>query len=168
MSNQEPRALSRTLALLLLAAGLVSACGGGSSIDDEGRAMPLAETSPTASARTIAPLLDDEGGVMAGDPAAVPEDPAARTRAARYATEAQAAQVEAAMGATAIALQVEPSQTAVSAPDLAVTTAYGLQAAHGLPPGAPVFVRGADLRLAAAAADRIADAGFTRVFLVTR
>jgi hypothetical protein len=151
---------------MLLAAGLVAACGGGS--DDDGRAMALDGTSAISSARTIAPLLDDEGGVMAGDPAAVPDDPGARTRAAHYATEAQAEQVERAMGATAISLQVEPSLAAVSALELAVMTAYGLQASHDLRPDAPVLVRGADLRLAAAAADRIADAGFTRVFLVTR
>jgi hypothetical protein len=151
---------------MLLAAGLVAACGGGS--DDDGRATALEGTSTISSARTIAPLLDDEGGVMAGDPAAVPEDPAAWTRADRYATVAQAEQVERAMGATAISILVEPSLEAVSPLELAVMTAYGLQASHGLQLDAPVFVRGANLRLAAAAADRIADAGFTRVFLVTR
>jgi hypothetical protein len=151
---------------MLLAAGLVAACGGGS--DDDGGGMALDGTSAISSVRTIAPLLDDEGGVMAGDPAAVPEDPAAWTSAAHYATEAQAGQVERAMGATAISLQVDPGVAAAAAVDLAVWSAYSLQASHGLQPDAPVFVRGADLRLAAAAADRIADAGFTRVFLVTR
>lgn len=167
MSNQEPLSLRQALAVMVLASALVSACGGGTG-GEEGRSVPLAGTVSGNPARTIPPLLDDEGGVMAGDPAAVPGDPAARTRAAHYATEAQAAQVEAVMGVAAIALQVEPSHAAVSALELAVLTAHGLQAAHDLRSDAPVFVRGGDLRLAAAAADQIADAGFTRVFLVTR
>jgi len=164
MSNHRPFGPPGALVAVLLAAALLSACGGGdhAASRDGSSATPLTATS------AIAPLFDDEGGMMPSDPAAAPADPAAHTRRARYATEAQADQVEAAMGTLSIPVRVAPTQGEVSAVELAVTIVYALQAAHGLQPDAPVFVRGADLRLAAATADRIAEAGYSRVFLVTR
>jgi hypothetical protein len=49
-----------------------------------------------------------------------------------------------------------------------VGIAYGVQAAEDLPDSAPVLVRAANLRLGAVAANRLADAGYGSVWLVTR
>ena len=64
-------------------------------------------------------------------------------------------------------MQVEPGPDAAAAMDLAQQMVWGHQAAHDLPPDAPVLVRGADLRLAAATVHQLEAAGYTRVFLVT-
>jgi hypothetical protein len=45
---------------------------------------------------------------------------------------------------------------------------YTWLAVYDLPVSAPVLVRGADARLAARLADRLADDGFNRVVVVTR
>lgn len=150
---------------LLLLAGL-AACGGG---DGE---TPLAvDESTPASAATLGPatvtppLLDNEGSFAAGDPRAEPADPGARTRTGRYASAAQARQLADALGPDAI--EIEVGSCAADAVEHAVGITWGLQAARDLPPQTPVLVRGQDLRLAAAAANRLADGGLTHVWLVT-
>lgn len=156
-TDVQMKATAALAALLTLAA-----CGGGS---ESGAETGTAQVT-TAPAIT-APLLDDEGRVMPSDPAAVPADPGARTRAGRYATPAQAAQLEQTMGSTAISTPVDAGGDEAAAADLSVLVAYGLQAAHELDNHAPVLVRGANLRLAAVVANRLEANGFTRVFLVT-
>jgi hypothetical protein len=133
----------------------LAGCGGG-----------LDASGEPAVARGIAPLLDHEGGVMPSDPQAVPADPAARTRRQQYATVAQAEMLMHALPGDVIALQVDCCGD--DATHLAVLTAYGLQAAQDLTDSAPVLVHGSDLRQAAIVADRLAEKGMTRVFLVTR
>jgi len=148
-----------TTALAVLLA--LSACGGSESGTEDGTARAAAAPAVTA------PLLDDEGRVMPSDPAAVPADPGARTRAGRYATPSQAAQLEQTMGSAAISTPVDAGGDEAAAADLSVLVAYGLQAAHELDNHAPVLVRGANLRLSAVVANRLEANGFTRVFLVT-
>lgn len=149
-----------------LAAGILmvaTACGGG---DD----APIAEARASraevaATARVIAPLIHDDGSLAAGDPRAVPADAAAWTRSGRYATQAQAQQLAHALGDGA--LQVRVDCCGIDAVDQATGIVSGLQAAHDLPADTPVLVSGTDLRLAAAAANRLASGGLTHVWLVT-
>lgn len=133
-----------------------TACGGG----DE----PSADAGATSGARITSTLLDDEGRML---PSSVrPADAGARTRSTGYATEAQAQQLEAALGDDVLGAEV--TCCGATEADLAVLTVWGLQAARDLPSTTPVLVRGADQRLAATVAQRLADAGFTRVWLVVR
>jgi hypothetical protein len=112
--------------------------------------------------------LDDEGRPARSSPQLEPTDAGARTRAGLYASEAQAAQLESSLGDRAISTRVDASANMAEAVDRAVLLVYGVQAAHNLDVSAPVLVRGKDLRLAAAAANRLEAHGFTQVFLVTQ
>lgn len=129
------------------------------------------DTSASGRAQTTAispPLLDDDGRPAGSSPQQEPSDAGARTRAGLYASEAQAVQLESSLGHRAISTRVDASANMSDAVDLAVLTVYGVQAAHDLDQHAPVLVRGKDLRMAAAAANRLQANGFTRVFLVTQ
>lgn len=157
----------RTLAALAAAAAslaMLTACGAGS--DPAPGAESASTTRPSAAA--VQPtLLDDEGRVQVLAAAREPADPGARTRAGLYATPEQAAALEGALGTRVISTRVDAGADAAGAADMAVLTVYGMQAVTDADNHVPVLVRGADLRLAAAVADRLAEAGFTRVFLVT-
>jgi len=148
------------LAPLLLAV-LLPACGG------DGDSF-VVEAAPRATAATHAPrpLLAADGSVLSAEPQAVPVDRAARTRRQHYASEAQALALENTLRGDVV--QVLVGCCGAEAADMAVLTAYGVQAAMNLPDSAPFFVRGSDQRLAASVADRLAEAGMPRVFLVTR
>lgn len=167
--HPKPAHPARALAGLVMAALLpawLAACGGTDSepgdVTADGRARPTEVQTVTP------PLLDDEGRPVAAVPAAVPADPAARTRHRRYATEVQAAMLEERFGVLAIPVTVEPGADAAAAMELATLMVFGHQAVHDLSPDAPVLVRGRDLRLAAATVHQLEAIGFTRVFLVTR
>ena len=149
-----------TSTLTLVAAAGLSACGG----SDTTAATALA---PQARATTAveAPLLDNEGRPTATQPAALPADAGARTRSTGYATPTQAAALEKALGTDVLSTEV--GCCGAEAVDRAVLMVYGSQAARGLPNSTPVLVRGAEARLAATVAQRLADAGFSRVWLVT-
>lgn len=136
---------------------MLAACGGGESPEPA-----QAHERRIASAAT---LLDDDGLAMPADPAAVPAGAAARTTGGRYATARQADALEAALRGGVIPVVIDGDDEAAA--DLAVMTAYGLQAAQDLPDSAPVLVRGGDLALAARVADRLAAGGFPNVWLVT-
>jgi len=169
--------LPPTLPMLVFApvlAALVACSGGGT----DGPGGEVAVTSGTSAAtaaaaaaagptsmRWVTPLLDDDGSPAAGDPRAVPADAATWQPGARYATRAQARQLVDALGDGV--LQVPVGAGSAAAVDEAVGIAWGLQAAHDLPAGTPVLVSGADLRLAAATAHRLAQGGLTHVWLVT-
>lgn len=142
------------LALVMASASVLSSCGG----SDE------AATAHERRAATTT-LLDDDADVMAPDPAAVPADAGARTRQGRYATRAQGEALALALRGGVI--HVDLGCCGEAAADLAVMTAYGLQAAHDLPDDAPVLVQGDDLRLAASVVDRLVAGGYRRVWLVT-
>jgi hypothetical protein len=143
--NTHPVRPITTLSALALAL-LLGACGAG-SVDDI-----RADTQPTAKAKAQVQ----------------PSDPGARTRANRYVTPAQAAQLEDTLGAKAIPVNVEPGPDAAAAVELATQIVWGLQAAHDLRADAPVLVRSADLRLGATLANRLGEGGYTNVFLVVR
>ncbi len=148
------------LSALAAACTTLAACGGAQD-----------DTAPTGRAQASSastPLLDNEGLPLRSHPQLEPADAGARTQAGLYASETQAAQLEGSLGNRVLHVQVDTSAETAEAVDLAVLTAYGLQAAHDLDRDAPVLVRGKDLRLAAAAANRLHASGFTRVFLVTR
>jgi hypothetical protein len=160
--------------MALGALALLAACGGQ---QDDPVAAREAETARAAEAqadanwraraqRVVAPLISDEGAPMPPVPAAVPADTGARTRAGHYATEQQARVLEAQLGTAAIRTDTDTATDDLTAVELAVLMVYGQQDAHGLNLDTPVLVRGRDMRLAAAAANRLADQGYTRVFLV--
>lgn len=156
----------RTLAAFAAATtlALLAACGAGSDLAQDTGSTNAARTS----ASTVQPtLLDDEGRVQVLAAAKAPADPGARTRAGRYATPEQAAAMEGALGARVISTRVDAGADAAGAADLAVLNVYGMQAVTDADNHVPVLVRGADLRLAATVANRLGEAGFTRVFLVT-
>jgi hypothetical protein len=166
--NQPPRVCTvhATVAAALWVLAL-AACGGDSAPTEAAAAAATANADMTSvqSARVVPPLLDDEGRPAAGDPRAKPVDAAAWTHSGQYASADQAAMLAAALGEEA--LQVEVECCSAEAIDRAVGITWGLQASHGLPQSTLVLVRGADLRLAAAAANRLAAGGLTHVFLVT-
>lgn len=153
---------TRAAALWVPAAtlALLAACGGTEQ-------SPAANPTAEASVRATASVLADDGTVTASDPAATPADPGSRTRAGRYASAEQARQLEDRLGAGVISTDTDTATDDITAVDLAVMMVWGQQAAHGLDNHAPVLVRGRNLRLAAAAAERLSEQGHTRVFLVT-
>ena len=161
-SNPEPRPhgarppAAALLAAFALALGLVG-CGGQDAA--QGPLAPL-------GTRLLAPLVADDGSLLPADPQAVPADPGAQTRRRLYAMPEQAEALGQALPGRVLELTVDCCGH--DARERAVQIAYGLQAAQDLPDDAPVFVRGADLRTAALVADDLADAGLSRVFLVTR
>jgi hypothetical protein len=157
--TRPPRRATPLLPLLISL--YLAACGGG-----EDPSTPTAQSTAMAS-RVTATLLHDDGSVMPSDPNAMPIDLAARTQAGRYATEAQAEQLEHALRMQAISTHVESGHDADAAVDSAVLSAQRKQAELALDDDAPVLVRGADVRLAARVADRLQAGGFRRVFLVS-
>lgn len=149
----------------LAALALLAACGGG---QEEPTAAPQASdaVSRAQAQRVVAPLISDEGAPMPPVPAAVPADTGARTRAGHYATEQQARALEAQLGSAVVRTDTDTATDDLTAVELAVLMVYGQQDAHGLDRDTPILVRGRDLRLAAAAANRLDEHGYTRVFLV--
>jgi hypothetical protein len=144
---------------------LMAACGGtGPDIYAavDGRAQALA-AAPTV----IPPLFDDTGHVMPSSPWAAPADTGARTRRGLYATQAQARQLEDAMGTQVIPVNVEPGPDAAAAVELATQMVWGHQVAHDLSAEVPVLVRSSDLRLGATTVHHLEAQGYPRVFLVT-
>lgn len=136
----------------------IAACGGA----DTGATTPEAE--PQAAA-IVSPLINDDGSLHIGDPRARPLDAGAWTTGGRYATGAQARMLSDALRDDL--LQVDVECCSAQSVELAVGIAWGMQAARNLPNDTPVLVRGADLRLAAAAANRLASGGLSHVWLVT-
>ena len=143
-----------TIAWLLCSSIFLGACGPGQYEDSE----LLAEA---ATAQVATPLLDDVGQVMPSDPQALPVDVSARTRAGRYATSAQARFLRSALGGDV--RTVEVGCCGEDALERAVAQAFAERAT----PGA-VLVSGSDMRLAAAAVERLNDLGLERVWLVSR
>ena len=148
----------RLLLAPLLAATLLTGCGGGQADD-------LATPLLLAGVQVVSPLRDDEGRLTAGDPSALPAEPGLRARLAHHATAAQADQLQAALGSGAIPVRLD---SADGAAETALAVVHGLQLEHHLGPDAPVLVRGPDLRLAVATADRLAAIGHSQVFVVSQ
>lgn len=124
-----------------------------------------AESVSRTQAAAVRPLLANDGSVRVAERDSVPADYGARTRKGLYVQHEQALQLERQLRGDVVWVPVECCGT--EGADLAVYIAYGMQAAQNLPASAPVFVSGADLRLAASVVNRLADGGMSRVFLVT-
>ncbi|MCE2908530.1 MAG: hypothetical protein O9343_15480 [Burkholderiaceae bacterium] len=161
--NPDPSRRTLVLAGAFTLATVLSACGGTApeATAGDGRARPLA-----AAPSVIPPLLDDDGHLNPAPPSARPADTGAHTRHGHYATAAQAAQLEQALGDRVISVEVSPGPDAAAAVELAAQMADGQQAVHDLPADTPVLVRSSDLRLGAAAVHQLEAAGYTRVVLV--
>ncbi|MFT4102426.1 MAG: hypothetical protein QM674_15585 [Burkholderiaceae bacterium] len=113
----------------------------------------------TSGAEIIAPLLDNDGVPLLPVPRAIPDKPENRTRSGLYVTEAQALAHERMLPGNVISLRVR------CCGEQAIEDALtGVRAA---PHDRPVLVRGDDLHLAARLADRLDEAGFNPVFVVT-
>lgn len=153
-----PRCLFAARALVAACALALAACGGGGD-------TPSAAPAAVGSHAVVAPLLADDGSLAADDPSARPADSGAWTRAGRYARAEQARQLAEALGDDAITIDVGCCDAV--AMEQSVGLVWALQAARDLPRSVPVMVRGQDLRLAAAAVNRLADGGLTHVWLVT-
>ena len=158
MRNRTTSGVCKVIAAALFVC-LLQGCGGSMGIDGDSDGQMSSMRSTVAP---VQPLLDDDGFVMPAEPRALPTDTGARTRKGRYASRAQADRES---GADVIRLTVDCCTA--EAADLAVLTAYGLQAAHDLPSTVLVLVDGANLRVAAAVVNRLDDGGLNRVFLVT-
>lgn len=156
----------KLLALPLLGALLV-ACGGTDLPAGEAGAERRVSIAEAAQAPwPVAPLLADDGSVMPSSPQAVPTDPGARTRAGRYASPAQAEQLQRALGSTLVRVAV-PGSGAVAIEEGA-QRAHRLLAEMNLPASAPVLIEGADLRTAAALVDLLSANGMDNIWLVTQ
>jgi len=165
MNSHGQHLLNRAL-LIGFACACISACGGGGGDATDAEGPGSDAPAEVRAVESFSRLLADDGSIMPSAPTTVPADPAAHTRAGRYASSHQAAELERALGEGVIRVDVEccgPERV-----DEAVGIAYGVQAAADLPNSAPVLVRAADLRLGAVAANRLSDAGFSSVWLVTR
>jgi hypothetical protein len=110
----------RLLLAPLLAATLLTGCGGGQADD-------LATPLLLAGVQVVSPLRDDEGRLTAGDPSALPAEPGLRARLAHHATAAQADQLQAALGSGAIPVRLDSA-------DGAAETAEVWAAAQGCAP----------------------------------
>jgi hypothetical protein len=162
----QPKTAFQALAAATLTLGLL-ACGGGDepALPEPSDTDRRVSTTAATPADPIAPLLDDEGHVMPSSPQSEPADAGARTRAMRYSSAGQADMLEHAHPSAV--LRVNVAGSGAEAVEQGVQLAYDLQAAARLGNDAPVLVAGADLRSAAAVADRLAELGMTRVWLVT-
>lgn len=154
-----------TSALAALAVALaLGACGDG-FYDEIEMVLPRQTAAPSAAAALPA-LLDDAGAPQSPLPAAMPQSGDELTRAGLYALRAQAEALDRALGGAVIWIDVDCC--ADDAVETALGIVAGLAAARGLGATAPVFVTGSDLRIAAAAVDRLGVHGHTHAFLVTQ
>lgn len=157
--------LAVVVPLVVVVAGILAACNGDGSA--AGTDSADSEAPAVQFADFVHPLFDDDGNPLANDPRArQPSHPAEWVANGRYATPAQARFVMELMGSDAIEISVGCCGS--EAVDFAVISAWVSQVASNLPHTTPVLVRGADLRLAAAAANRIASGGLANVWLVTQ
>ncbi|MFT3803785.1 MAG: hypothetical protein QM766_21550 [Burkholderiaceae bacterium] len=124
------------------------------------QAQPVAGTpSSTSGAEIIAPLLDNDGVPLLPMPRAIPDKPENRTHRGLYVTEAQALAHERILPGNVTSLRVR------CCGEQAVEDALG--SARAAPHGQPILVRGDDPSLTARLADRLDEAGFGPVFVVT-
>lgn len=147
------------LAVCALAVTL-GACGGAFE-EDFGIVVPSAGT-PFAA---LPPLLQDDGTPSAPLPSARPARGDELTRAGLYALRAQAQALEHALHDDVI--WIGRDCCAHDDAEQVLGLVAGLMAVRDLGAGAPVFVDLPDRRSGAAIANRLSDAGYTRVFLVT-
>lgn len=128
-------------------------------------AAASAQPPPPRSVR-VPPLLGADGTPQPALPHAVPTDTRERTLAALYATRAQAQALDAALDGAVLWVEVDCCATPL--PALALDLADGEHGGHPIALDTPLFVVGPSLQRAALVANRLTEAGFLQVFLVTR
>lgn len=127
--------------------------------------QPSGHVAPVSHPRVTTPLFDNDGLPVVSPPWAVPVRADQRTRAGLYATDAQAHRHEQALPGQVISVLAQCcGEQGLSQAMLSAWEQYlSLDAASDT----PVLVRGGDLQQAARLADRLTDAGFAPVFLVS-
>jgi hypothetical protein len=156
-----------TLLALPLLGALLVACGGTDLPADGAGAIGSASIAAAAPASwPVAPLLADDGSVMPTTPQAVPTDPGAHTRAGRYASPAQAEQLERTLATGLVRVTVRGS--GAEAVEAGAGQVHSLLTTMNLPASAAVLIEGADPRAAAALVDRLAAQGVDNTWLVTQ
>lgn len=128
-------------------------------------AQQPSSANATPILRVATPLLDNDGVPVASPPWAVPVRADHRTRAGLYATEAQARALEQTSPGKVISVLAK----CCGEPGLgeAMLSAWDQYVRFDAPSDMPVLVRGSDLPQAARLADRLTEAGFAPVFLVS-
>lgn len=139
-------------ALLAAASATLAACGGGPV--EAPRDGGLVASAPP-------PLFDERGRAHLSPSAAVPADPAVRTRAGLYATRAQLAWEELVAAACTVVIDVDALGSTAAALQLAEQVRYWRDTR-----GLSFFVRARDPLATARAANALSDAGFAPVFAV--
>ena len=146
-------------ALLAAFAGL-AACGGG--LEDSARLSAGQPPALLGAHHIIAPLVADDGShwPTAGEPA----DPAARSRTGRYASAAQAEQLAQGSGLRAVRIAVPDG----SAEGVEAAMAQVMRTLESGSDGESLgwLLQGPDARALAVVADRLADLGLQRVWVV--
>ena len=131
---------------------LLTSCGGG---DD------TASASPTDAPPIAGTLLDDDGGVMPSDPRVVSTAMAPITGAQRYATSAQARDLQRSLRDGVGWIEV------ACCDDAAVMQAISAALAQDADRQPAVFVSGANASLGAVVVNRLLAAGLDRVWWVS-
>ena len=145
--------LRRLAGVTAFCAGLLLAsCGGG---DDS------ASAPPTDAPLIAGTLLDDDGGVMPSDPRAMSTAKAPIESAQRYATAAQALDLQRSLSNGVRWIEV------ACCGDAAVMQAIGAALAKDADRQPAVFVSGADASLGAMVVNRLLAAGLERVWWVS-
>lgn len=126
---------------------------------------PSRDAAPVPVAGAAMPLLDNDRLPLAPLPRAIPAHAEHRTRAGLYATEAQARAFEQAAPGAVISVFVPCCGE--QALGKAMLSAWDQYVRFDAPQDMPVLVRGGDLQQAARLADRLTQAGFAPVFLVS-
>lgn len=160
------------LSVFLLVA-LQAGCGGPHPVEAPsvrvGAALPASPMPPDPNARSEAPMAASHaqaGRTQGVSPHAEPIDHAARTRTGLYLHRDEADQISRERRGQVI--WVDASCCVDEELELIAMLAYGEQATRKLGADTPVFVTGADQRLAARLVDRLGDAGIPTAHLVTR
>ncbi|MDP1902259.1 MAG: hypothetical protein Q8K96_17700 [Rubrivivax sp.] len=167
MRNHHP--LPRTKARCAAApawclAALLAACGGepaATAAADTAAALQAATPAAAMPAAARAPRAD----APANGPEAMPADPSIRTCRGLYLRHAFAEVAAAQLGGDVVWVPVDCCTGDNG--ELAMLTAYGMQAARNLGNEVPFLVTGTDLRVAALVADRLELDGLKNVYLVT-
>jgi len=169
MNQQLERAAGATTLRSVLAAalfcGLQAGCGGGDAgwVDPP---VPFVASAALAGESDYGPGDRPEAASLpTSDSAAMPADHAARTRPGLYLRRADAERWEQRLRGDVV--WVDAGCCAGDTAEMALLTAYGMQAAKNLGNDAPFFVTGSNQRLAATLVNRLAETGSRNAFLVT-
>jgi hypothetical protein len=147
-------------AALLMAVAGMTACGG--AAEDTTRLSASQRPALLGATEIIAPLVADDGSPW--PTAGAPADPAARSRTGRYASAAQAEQLAQGSGLRAIRIVV-PDGSAEGV-EAAITQVMQAVEVGADDESLGWLLQGPDARALAVVADRLADLGQQRVWVV--